>query len=152
MRVGKLRIAWSVAWGVVAVLLCVLWVRSYFHEDRASGRVFSTGIRFYSSRGWLVLFKNRAPLQAAYPWSIELGGEHWLQPADSRLGFSSPLAFFGRAATSHISLPHWLVILVALIACSLPWMHWPKRFSLRTLLIAITFIAVALGFVVWVSR
>ena len=25
----KLRIAWSVAWGVVAVLLCVLWVRSY---------------------------------------------------------------------------------------------------------------------------
>ena len=29
MKFRKLRIAWSVAWGVVAVLLCVLWVRSY---------------------------------------------------------------------------------------------------------------------------
>src|SRR5262245_23954492 len=28
-RYRKLRIAWSVAWGVVVVLLCVLWVRSY---------------------------------------------------------------------------------------------------------------------------
>ena len=30
MKHRKLRIAWSVAWGVVAVLLCVLWVRSYW--------------------------------------------------------------------------------------------------------------------------
>ena len=30
MRFRKLRIAWSVAWGVVAVLLIVLWVRSYW--------------------------------------------------------------------------------------------------------------------------
>ena len=30
MRFRKLRIAWSVAWGVLAVLLCVLWVRSYW--------------------------------------------------------------------------------------------------------------------------
>src|SRR5262245_41353475 len=29
MKFRKLRIAWSAAWGLVAVLLCVLWVRSY---------------------------------------------------------------------------------------------------------------------------
>ena len=28
MRYRKLRIAWSVVWGVVVVLLCMLWVRS----------------------------------------------------------------------------------------------------------------------------
>src|SRR4051794_17100143 len=33
MKYRKLRIAWSVAWGVAAVLLCVLWVRSYYYED-----------------------------------------------------------------------------------------------------------------------
>ena len=30
MRFRKLRIAWSVAWGVWRVLLIVLWVRSYW--------------------------------------------------------------------------------------------------------------------------
>jgi hypothetical protein len=33
MRFRKLRVAWSVVWGVVAALLCVLWVRSYWHMD-----------------------------------------------------------------------------------------------------------------------
>ena len=32
-RFRKLRIAWSVGWGVVAVLLVVLWVRSYWRVD-----------------------------------------------------------------------------------------------------------------------
>ena len=49
MRYRKLRIAWSVAWGVVAALLCVLWVRSYGHLDRVdlpTGRL---------GRGWVVV-------------------------------------------------------------------------------------------------
>src|SRR5262245_48974732 len=33
MKYRKLRIAWSVAWGVIAVVLCVLWVRSYWRAD-----------------------------------------------------------------------------------------------------------------------
>ena len=33
MKHRKLRIAWSVAWGVVAVLLVSLWVRSYWIAD-----------------------------------------------------------------------------------------------------------------------
>src|SRR5262245_65176378 len=33
MRFRKLRIAWSVGWGLVAVLLVVLWVRSYWRID-----------------------------------------------------------------------------------------------------------------------
>ena len=32
MKHRKLRIAWSVAWGIVAVLLIALWVRSYSVE------------------------------------------------------------------------------------------------------------------------
>src|SRR5215212_8964377 len=33
MRFRKLRIAWSVFWGLAAVLLIVLWVRSYWWWD-----------------------------------------------------------------------------------------------------------------------
>jgi hypothetical protein len=33
MRLRKLRIAWSVGWGLACVLLIVLWVRSYSWED-----------------------------------------------------------------------------------------------------------------------
>jgi hypothetical protein len=33
MRIRKLQIAWSVGWGLVAVLLIAMWVRSYKHDD-----------------------------------------------------------------------------------------------------------------------
>ena len=33
MKYRKLRIAWSVVWGIAAVLLIVLWVRSYWLAD-----------------------------------------------------------------------------------------------------------------------
>jgi hypothetical protein len=33
MRFRKLRIAWSVGWSLLAVLLIALWVRSYRHWD-----------------------------------------------------------------------------------------------------------------------
>ena len=33
MKYRNLRIAWSVGWGIAAVLLCALWVRSYFRAD-----------------------------------------------------------------------------------------------------------------------
>ena len=34
MRFRKLRIAWSVTWGIACVLLIVLWVRSYWWGKR----------------------------------------------------------------------------------------------------------------------
>jgi hypothetical protein len=36
MKHRKLRIAWSVAWGIAAVLLIVLWARTYQHVDMLS--------------------------------------------------------------------------------------------------------------------
>jgi hypothetical protein len=33
MRFRKLRMAWSVAWGLACVLLIALWVRSYWYAD-----------------------------------------------------------------------------------------------------------------------
>jgi hypothetical protein len=40
MKYRKLRMAWSVGWGVVAVLLIALWVRSLTKFEYAQGVVF----------------------------------------------------------------------------------------------------------------
>jgi hypothetical protein len=99
----KLRIAFSAVCGILCLLLIVLWVRSHRAEDRASGRLSSIGIRLYSSRGWLVLFKNSTAGAGPYDWDITLGSDYWLNPPDARLAYAVPLSFFGRSVISNTS-------------------------------------------------
>ena len=42
---------------------------------------------------------------------------------------------------------HWLPALLFAAVAAIPWLRW--RFSLRTLLIATTLVAVVLGLIVW---
>jgi hypothetical protein len=42
-------------------------------------------------------------------------------------------------------MPHWFLIVVTIILSAIPWF---QRFSLRTLLIATTLVAVVLGIIV----
>ena len=86
MTSRKLRIAWSVTWSVVAVLLVVLWVRDYFTT------------RLIASMAY------------AFPTLIS----------------------FGLAVAS--------------------WTAGPTRFSLRTLLIATTLVAVVLGLFMYLLK
>jgi hypothetical protein len=119
-------------------------------EDRLSGHVNAVGIRLYSSRGWMVCFRNNAIGPGQYPWSMELGRDYWLAPDDSRLRFTSPATFFSNAATSHISIPHGIVILLSGALAALSWLRW--KFSLRTLLIATTIIGLILGILIATRR
>jgi len=57
------------------------------------------------------------------------------------IGLSYPLLY------TVLTLPHWLMALLSASLASVPWIS--QRFSLRTLLIATTLIAVVLGLVVW---
>ncbi len=140
------RIAVTALSLTACVLLIVLWVRSHRAEDRVQGRFSSVGIRLYSSRGWVVLFKNSTPGAGPYTWDITLGGDYWLSPGDNRLRYALPLNFFGPSVISNISLPHWLLALASIAFATLPWLRW--RFSLRTLLIATALVAVVLGILV----
>jgi hypothetical protein len=52
-----------------------------------------------------------------------------------------------------ISVPYWAITLVALTFTAVPWLSLlPIRFSLRTLLIAVTLVAVGMGVVGWLVR
>lgn len=49
-------------------------------------------------------------------------------------------------------VPHGLIALLAGTFTVLPWLRWSTRFSLRTLLIVTTLVAMALGFAIWMVR
>ncbi len=52
--------------------------------------------------------------------------------------------------SDYFYLPLWFVALPAALLASIAWL--PNRFSLRTLLIATTLVAVVLGLFVWLAK
>ena len=63
-------------------------------------------------------------------------------------------SIFGLDASAYpnyvmVYLPHWLPAMIVAAIGTAPWLPWFSRFSLRTLLIATTLVAVVLGLIVW---
>jgi hypothetical protein len=65
-----------------------------------------------------------------------------------RFGFRTFRAVKGIAAL----IPIWSAGMVAFALAVVPWLRLSKRFSLRTLLITTTLVAVVLGFAVYAAR
>jgi hypothetical protein len=134
MRFRKLRIAWSVGWGIGCLLLIVLWVRSYWCADTIAYKNFG----IVSNRA-MFYFGQDDGAATADPYMSS-------DPSDPNdIGWNSepPGQFF-------VSAPHWLLALTCVALAAGPSMRW--RFSLRTLLIATTIVAVVLGAVIWAVR
>ena len=75
-----------------------------------------------------------------------------LQPRGKIFGwpqFSSPASSPrpNGSKYSHVIVPYWLLILSTAAITITPWLRWPTRFSLRTLLIATTLVALLLGLI-----
>src|SRR5689334_14765186 len=91
-RFRKLRIAWSVTWGVAAVLVCVLWVRSYWrvyslYENHYVGTEQSTYVRSWVEvqQGSVVISKGRkdapnSPRSGTLRWDFESRGRSYVRP------------------------------------------------------------------------
>jgi hypothetical protein len=142
MKHRKLRIAWSVAWGIVAVLLIALWVRSYQWVDVMAVR---SGRAVVSTQGKILTGVVNA---SEWPRLIESSKQNISLPPlrYTLLGFGYEQA----PVLPAICIPDsGIVCLVAALSVT-PWLH--LRFSLRTLLIATTLVAVALGLIVWLTR
>ena len=143
MKYLKLRIAWSVAWGVVAVLLVALWVRSYsdHHLDilpqRPTGPPFALVNSTYLLRGSI----------CSYTFVHE---SHWLYnwlPSARLQGAGFLLAWTNAPPWYFAGVPLWFPVAIAIGLGGIPWLRW--RFTLRTLLIVTTLVALSLGLVVW---
>ena len=85
MNYRKLRIAWSVGWGVAAVLLCVLWVRSYRGESSVS-----------VASHWIVSFYGIIHADSWVPNPIGEGWADFVGAEDALHGDGVAGGFYGR--------------------------------------------------------
>jgi hypothetical protein len=145
MRFRKLRIAWSVGCGLLTMLLVVLWVRSYTWMDRTEviARHVLTSMRgrlFLDTPTDIESKSGATPNLATYFASPHFGKIYSL-PFDAMLVTTRP----GGA-----DIAIWVPALLVTVIAAVPWI--PKRFSLRTLLLATTLLAVVLGLIVYAAR
>jgi hypothetical protein len=175
MKFRKLRIAWSVGCAIACLLLIVLWVRSYLSYDRMHCPLSSLLIDQSLRQRAVELIDGRQRIhgsQLLILHSIEgrlrvhaggqsLEGPGWYlswwdvesTPVDNlsphRTTRVSPRWNYGFGEYGrYAEFPHWFPVVFFGGLATIPWLHWSKRFSLRTLLIAMTLVAVALGIIV----
>jgi len=156
MRFRKLRIAWSVGWGIVALYLCVLWARSYWWSDGMTIAITSTNVLgFGSVQGEITAARIEPPSQVVFDRyqivSEPIDRQKPLYRPESMPGYQGAAGF----GISHAPLffaictPDWFLTALAGAFGVAPWIWLPSRFSLRTLLIATTLVALVMGLVVW---
>jgi hypothetical protein len=157
-----LRIAVTALSLTVCVLLVALWVRSYWWFDSVDSAGSETEyVRFISSSGQLSVDKlhnnrrrywkveSRTAEEAA---AITQGAIPQIQQIQQLTGrtMSPPPTFLFRWTDERLSIraPHWLPVLLTAVSAAALGIRRPYRFSLRTLLIATTLVAVGMGIIV----
>jgi hypothetical protein len=146
MNYRRLRIAWSVGWGLLAVPLGVLWVRSYFAFDICFCPITPTKMTAVGSvlgaMSWSPSME-RAPQLATGPLLLT-----YEILDDNR---NEPWFWFQRLPTHIVfRVPYFIMILPVVLFGTAPWFAW--QFSLRALLIATTLVAVVLGLIIYMTR
>ena len=154
MKYRKLRIAWSVGWGILCLSLIALCVRSFTWIDVATGPVSSTSRASMGSyKGWLTLSWNQ-PLDGFVQLSVQHNSiaiiEKFYTDAEARGETVSRPVTSLEFRNGSIKLPHWFPAVLLLTIAAIPWFRW--RFSLRTLLIGMTVAAIGLGWFVFAIR
>ena len=139
-----LRIAFSAFCGIAAVLLIALWGRSYAWDDSFNVHVpFMNWLGINSNRGSVKIFVNT---MQSLPWEFVTEPAHdRLDAIPNNYGF----ALQYNRPSLYVRIPHWLCVLVAAVFAVMPWVRIRWRFSLRTLLIVTTLVALLFGLFVW---
>jgi hypothetical protein len=149
MRFRKLQIAFSATCLIACVLLVGLWARSFWRWDDFTFNDTVTSLG--SNSGFLYWFRSDVPIYSirSHGWWDFSSGDAYKEANKPESAFKSKPGFQVLSGDS-LSLPYWLpIVLIAALAVS-PWI--PRRFTLRSLLLATTLVAVVLGTIVWFSR
>jgi hypothetical protein len=158
IRYRKLRIAWSVACGILCLLLIALWVRSYVWRDGVFIRpIVGRYLDASSVRGRIAVITMRYPTNPGMSmanWgttshSVKMLEDPWPNvPSFSLVGIWVHDCPNGAA----LSIPHAYLILTLITLAAVPWIRWSKRFTLRTLLIGMAVVSALLGAIIWSVR
>ena len=158
VRFRKLQIAWSATCGILFLLLVAQWVRSYSQWDQIYNPVSSETLILVESASGRVIFDwTIASPGATWRWHLTrpLSGEYWrgalqeLQTKNRYNGFAG-FGFYGNPWHTIFRAPYWFSVVLVAAFATMPWIRWSKHFSLRTLLIVMTLVALGLGFAAYV--
>jgi hypothetical protein len=161
MKYRKLRIAFSAVCGVLCLLLIALWVRSYWKWDSPHGPISSTRwMQINSIRGYLFVGIGEQASTGNGKWKWRSFRARSLTDTGATgtvaWSFTRKVGVLGCGVVESngmrfVYLAYWfLAALMATLAVS-PWVRWKPRFSLRTLLIATTLVAILLGLIVYAA-
>ena len=150
MKFRKLRIVCSVVFAIAALAVAGLWVRSHWYLDEywvSSGPTRAFGV--YSAKGSAFIARQeRKPNPSNY-----VVGYNYLDIDQCTLAAARTILGFGVGSdsdTSFVRAPCWFAAVLLGVFAATPWLRW--RFSLRTLLIVTTVVAVVLGVIVWAVK
>ena len=145
---------------IVCLVLCValmgMWVRSYQSVDELVGHLSSKLVFTVNSRSGrlLVILRTWGDHR---PWTIESHRLNDEFPSDfptegggifEHVGFK--IDFYPSAPT--MVLPYWFVVLTSGFLAIAIRIRWPRRYTLRSLFIVTTFLAIVLGMIAWLDR
>ncbi len=148
MIFGKLGIAWSAGCGIICMLLIALWVRSHWWTDHVYALIPGGSAVFIESIDGKSLW-YKIDRTAKTSWEVASVKATDNVPKNRRVFERSWLPFGNPLSVAWV-IPHFVFVLISSALAVLPWFRY--RFSLRTLLIATTIVAVVLGFVVYAAR
>jgi hypothetical protein len=149
MRFRKLRIVWSAACGIAVVLLILMWLRSRhtldFLEWSRSKYGGSIAVTSFDGECEFMFATNNKIWTGMKPgFTYVTRRERFAPWAPSWTGF----AVNGTNEGNHFFMaPYWFLASVGSFMTAASWFPW--HFTLRTLLIATTLVAVVLELATW---
>jgi hypothetical protein len=154
----KVRIAFSILCGIVCLLLIALWMRGYRKVDKLILHV-SDGhvVEFNSGLGELAIESYSLGVVIAGPrapfWRFVSGPADRVRKGLNKVGAILPTLCFQRRPGGFIFyMRYWIPVLATGLFAVVLGIRRPFRFSLRTLLISTTLVAVVMGLIVLANR
>jgi len=145
IRLRKLRIAWSVAWGIACLLMIALWVRSYWWMDGATWQFSQAhSITSVSLHGRMTVRMVKETNTSVFVSGSDAASN------DPGLLWQDSWHYIRNPVYQLVLFPHWFLAGIFAAFAALPMFRW--QFSLCTLLIVTTLVAVGLGWIVYAIR
>jgi hypothetical protein len=145
----------SIACLVLCVALMASWVRSYHTLDQLFGRLTSTRDFEFTSLSGRLIMQELFTVGGDRPkaWRSDRINGVRASPDGQNLWSSIGFRTNPSVGSQTIQLPYWFLFLATGILAMLFQLRWPPwRFTLRSLFVVTTFLAVVLGMIAWLDR
>jgi hypothetical protein len=144
----KLRIAVSVLFGLATVIVVIFWIRSYTLQDSVRLKILP---RFYiqslAGDARMIVWFERQPSATWFEWRSTRILTHTTAQSDNRI---PPFDLNFWPTFARLYLAHWVLALTTGFLAVAPWVR--RRYGVRTILGAMTVVAVLLGTIAWIDR